>query len=468
MNNLEWMFEHDYETLCDQMGGQPCSCCVVGCEHDLGSDEACSNALREWLLSEHKANVIDGETNGIADGSPLVDEPPKSDAIAHARWRWKYRPGTKSEVVMSEYNCDLLMSDLDAIADMIERDYVSRKKYDGLKVYRDTWENMASVLEAERDEWKAKAEAKSAKRAAAVERLKANKPHTYYTLVRDAVRDYDGMCDADAFIDLLADEPMDAQRDSNGTCPDDNETRPDKAATGAVFVNGSQVFPPKIAHATNEQIGGFNAPKSAKNADNGATKGEIRDFDVDSREQLEADVRQYANPSGGTNNFGACWEKKILEFLDRQESITERELCKQCEWPSLAAQPDQEAYDRIAELQQQVDELSERKCPGYDPKRHYCKYHAQDFELNGATVRKLKRENAELRRKVESLTEQNGDLREEWRRVCKERTNLARDLADSDARGEKYRALVGQMLDATHEIRRIADANMPEGAKAVL
>jgi len=101
--------------------------------------EAVEHANMHDMLIDEPTNGIEGETNGIADGSPLVDEPPESDAIAHARWRWKYRHEDGDEVVMSEYNCNLLMSDLDAIADMVERDYVSREAYEDLRE-EFTWE----------------------------------------------------------------------------------------------------------------------------------------------------------------------------------------------------------------------------------------------------------------------------------------------------------------------------------------
>ena len=56
-----------------------------------------------------------------------------------------------------------------------------------------------------------------------------------------------------------------------------------------------------------------------------------------------------------------------------------------------------------------VDEIgSERKCPGYDPKNNYCRYHAQNFELNDATVSRLKRENHELAKE-----------RDEWKASAK-------------------------------------------------
>lgn len=67
----------------------------------------------------------------------------------------------------------------------------------------------------------------------------------------------------------------------------------------------------------------------------------------------------------------------------------------------------QDAYDDMVgkrnELLVRVAELAERRCPGYEPENHYCRYHHQDFELNHQTVSRLKRENAKLQAKVDEL-----------------------------------------------------------------
>ena len=155
-----------------------------------------------------------------------------------------------------------------------------------------------------------------------------------------------------------------------------------EGSAGAVFVNGAQVFPPKILEHVK-----------------------------DSREKLEADVHALCVELQDHHGVDAvdvwCGSdeqnifERILLMLDRQASITEREIL---------SHPD-ERDEQIAELQQQAD-----------------------------------------------------DLRDEWHRVCAERANLARDLGECMADRDRYRALCGQMLDAAHEIRRIADANTPDGA----
>lgn len=92
---------------------------------------------------------------------------------------------------------------------------------------------------------------------------------------------------------------------------------------------------------------------------------DVRTFasETDSREKLLADlekqVRFWHDYDG---NFMRIYDSvayaQVKELLDRQAAITERELCKQCDWPSLAAQPDYESQGRIVALTDKVDELT--------------------------------------------------------------------------------------------------------------
>lgn len=90
--------------------------------------------------------------------------------------------------------------------------------------------------------------------------------------------------------------------------------------------------------------------------------------DADSREKLEADVLRFvreitdealvmgAHEASWYPNIGGLREC-IAAHLDRQAAITERELCSECGWPAVAAQPDRELQDRMAELEAERDEL---------------------------------------------------------------------------------------------------------------
>lgn len=111
------------------------------------------------------------------------------------------------------------------------------------------------------------------------------------------------------------------------------------------------------------------------------------DVSQDSREKLEADAIQLAqniwhqgqNYANGVREIRhiAWQERDIIELLDRQAAITERELCKQCDWPSLAAQPDLESQERIAELTAQVDELAQQLTNARADCEHYRELFSQ-------------------------------------------------------------------------------------------
>ena len=74
----------------------------------------------------------------------------------------------------------------------------------------------------------------------------------------------------------------------------------------------------------------------------------------DTREKLEADVHQYANPSGYKNTLGASWEKKMLSFLDRQAEITEYEVKERVDFSLIA----QTANALFPDYQERIDELT--------------------------------------------------------------------------------------------------------------
>ena len=90
--------------------------------------------------------------------------------------------------------------------------------------------------------------------------------------------------------------------------------------------------------------------------------------EADTREKLAADmlrfVREMADEAYVMGEHEASWYPNIGSlgecidaYLDRQAAITERELCSECGWPAVAAQPDREMQDRMAELEAERDEL---------------------------------------------------------------------------------------------------------------
>lgn len=169
--------------------------------------------------------------------------------------------------------------------------------------------------------------------------------------------------------------------------------------------------------ATKQQIGQSDAPKSEETAENATAKDDIRDFD-DSREKLEEDVRQYANPSGGTNNLGAYWEKKMLEFLDRQAAIT-----RKTEQSSWIQQANGLIYEANAERDRALEELAKRD----------------------KGIERLKRQRDEAREELRKINS-------EVMLVAAERDALARDLAESDKLREELREKLSTALGHAHDI----------------
>ena len=150
----------------------------------------------------------------------------------------------------------------------------------------------------------------------------------------------------------------------------------------------------------------------------------------DSREKLEADVESIVLAT-----VDKYWEQSelhgaIMNLLDRQAAISERE---QREWWGGV----------VAELQERVDNLCVSEEIGN-------KLINEQLERIAEQDRRI----VEYAAKVDELTYENNRLAH----------NLGETLADRD----EYRALVGQMLDAAQEIRRIADANIPSGARVVV
>ena len=192
----------------------------------------------------------------------------------------------------------------------------------------------------------------------------------------------------------------------------------------------------------------------------------------DSREKLEADVESIVLAT-----VDKYWEQSelhgaIMNLLDRQAAISERE---QREWWGGVVAELQERVDNLCVseeignklINEQLERIAEqdRRIVEYAVKVDELKAeleskNAQLDEIlrcgtaDAALNEKLAGERDELQAKVDELTYENNRLAH----------NLGETLADRD----EYRALVGQMLDAAQEIRRIADANIPSGARVVV
>lgn len=399
-------------------------------------------SLQAWFDAEHVegTNGIDGETNGIADGSPLVDE---LGEITHE----------VSELMKKQpYTFDV--NDVQGSIRLAGR-YIDE-------------------LTAERDEWKAKAEAKSAKRAAAAERLR----NCFYTSDSDLMRamlnwghePHTGDDSRFALIDLLTDEPMNAQPDGNGTCPDGNGT----ASNRNPFYTVADVLGVNCADRTDERIaermlevltddwmelprdkydevihledvmtapgedcwtvlavneGGFltfhedgsyhmrscrdwqhtlgPVDAQSKTEPKLTEQSESLSDETDSREKLEAEVDNF----GFIMNLESYQLDMIRGWLDRQAAITERDV------RTYLNRSDSELIQvKVDNLQGQIKHLRE------------------EIAKRDKGVERLKRQRDEARVQLE---------------------NLAHDLAECGREREAYRDACGQLLDLADQMRLV-------------
>ena len=199
-----------------------------------------------------------------------------------------------------------------------------------LKIKLDSWEYKYGKLEAERDEWKVKAEAKSAKRAVAVERLKqldefGGGSFEYAILGSDKMA-WSYMDKRDALIDLLTDSPMDAHGTANGTCPDANRTASN---------DYGQTADMSRKNADCVRNDGFMSENDVRADDVDANDGSVTcnisgENVTDSREKLEVDVRKFVYSKGWFDD-GIEPDSKpyimelFIEWLNRQAAITKSE-----------------------------------------------------------------------------------------------------------------------------------------------
>ena len=286
-----------------------------------------------WLKNGSKSDSrkieakLGEPTNGIEDGSPLVDRDPVE--IMRSCSDMEHGMGSLRKVLGIECVSGWQMRCLKVLADMVERDYARRdavnaeiakliaKRDEALEI-RDKALGDAATFKYERDEWKTKcetrefaykqADAERKRYSEQIDELRAERDEWKAKAEQAELRSNDRVTnlewlwenDRDALIDgitcnsPLCDECMfgkpgddtycainerewlmaphvDAQRDSNGTCPNSDETCPN---------------------------------------------------DVDSREKLEADVRYRSiRPTTKID----CHYDDVLRWLDRQAAITANE-----------------------------------------------------------------------------------------------------------------------------------------------
>lgn len=415
-------------------------------------------SLQAWFDAEHvesgPTNGIDGETNGIAGEITLPD----GDAMDMLRkWIANHDPHLRghglsslegiADMVKRDYvrrsdydftvemlNCmkaerdelkamnDRLQVALDAVEGCDERcKKLEAERDEAIEAYdkhmeaHDAWHepedikytrNRFSVLEkakneriakleAERDEWKAKAEHYGGhvdRLMEAIRDLARKQPWTF-----DPEAPYKNAELVGKYIDELkakaeiAERAMDAQPDGNGTCPDAMGQSSDVPTLGDLF---------------------------------GVLGDEEPHGEPDSREKLEADIEKravHAETILGPLRIGTVkvGTNVIHGWLDRQASITERDV------RTYLNREDSELIQaKVDNLQEQVEHL-------------YVEISKRDVEIakRDKGIERLKRQRDEARAELE---------------------NLATDLAECSREREIYRDACGQLLDLADQMRLVS------------
>lgn len=199
--------------------------------------------------------------------------------------------------------------------------------------------------------------------------------------------------------------------------------------------------------AADEPNGDFDVLESGEAAESVAAKGDICDFD-DSREKLEADVREFVECTlkRGNLTYGA-----IMKMLDRQAAIMEADCFIEYE--------DMRDYlqAEIAKRDKRIAELEAELRRSYD---------AQGVKAEELTLRAVRI--SELEEQVDKLTAE----RDEWRAKFTaaigaieepsgwrdENRELYIKVDELEAERDEWRMRCGKLLDAAHAMQGVADA----------
>lgn len=150
----------------------------------------------------------------------------------------------------------------------------------------------------------------------------------------------------------------------------------------------------------------------------------INKAECDTREKLEADVRQYANPNGYKNTLGACWEKKMLSFLDRQAAITCADVFEDGKYDCMTCGAKHELQQRVDSLTAECDSLR-------------------------AKSSKQRKQLGELQDAIRMRNE--GELKRQWKQQIEELT------AERELYRDNMLFQAGRVADVTVERDRLAD-----------
>lgn len=231
-----------------------------------------------------------------------------------------------------------------------------------------------------------------------------------------------------------------------------------------------QLLDRQAAITAKQLIGESDAPKSEETVENDTSKDDIRNFD-DSREKLEADVLKEKNSFFHTP-YGFL---KVRKWLDRQAAITRGE-CAECA-ESMGAYA-----DRLCDpLKERIDELIAERAEiaelvGWDESCDEGGFHTlvpmvaamcdgNEKAAKFAVELEKQREIAAARGKqIEALEHLLAErkVRYLYAKVCEQRKGLEAleggDLGQAVMERDMWRDRCGKLLDAAHELARLADA----------
>lgn len=204
--------------------------------------------------------------------------------------------------------------------------------------------------------------------------------------------------------DTLTDEPMDARRDNDGTCPDADGTASNHSKNAPTLSDLYGI----LGGENSENLGQSQNSEvdSRENLGSNLGSGSEVGSEVDSREKLEAEIRYEYNGS-------IKWEAdQIIEWLDRQAAITQDETIH--DYNIAARECGRILRDEIAELKADNDCLRDRN--------EKLDYEVREWKGEAKTQRNNFEQATEARkhwqRKYETVKAERDELQERVDNLC--------------------------------------------------
>jgi len=258
--------------------------------------------------------------------------------------------------------------------------------------------------------------------------------------------------------DTLTDEPMDARRDSDGTCPDADRTPSIEQGDGVAKLDAQARAEIEDAERSRAVSGDAAAEVDSGTGGTEKTPQEPRECGritfTDTREMLEADVRKWFADEYYDDYYSEeDMNSVVSKWLDRQAAITQDETIH--DYNIAARESGRILRDEIAELQADRDELQ------------------RQLGTMRAVTREFRDERDEW--KAKAKTQRNNfyqatEAIKQWQRKYEnlkatscsaeapsDESELACELGKALAERDMYRDKLGRVIDAAHEIVRMVD-----------